>query len=40
MALDPKTHKVYLVTSKFKAGGTGRPMPEPDTFVILVVGKK
>ena len=40
MALDPKTHNVYLVTAKFKAGGGGRPTPEPDTFVVLVVGKK
>jgi DNA-binding beta-propeller fold protein YncE len=39
-ALDSKTHTVYLVTAKFKpAAGGGRPMPEPDSFVLLVVSK-
>ncbi len=37
MALDPKTHLVYLPAAKFKAGTR---MVEPDTFAILVVGKK
>jgi YVTN family beta-propeller protein len=37
MALDPKTHRVFLPAAKFKAGsGT----LEPDTFAILVFGKK
>jgi DNA-binding beta-propeller fold protein YncE len=42
MALDPKTHTVYLATANFKPrapGEKGRPMMEPNTFVILVVGK-
>ena len=46
MALDAKTHNVYLVTAKF--GPPPAPTPEqphpwhsivPDTFVVLVVGK-
>ena len=41
MALDPKTHKVYLITAKFKkpAEGVtapGRPQMEPNSAVILV----
>jgi DNA-binding beta-propeller fold protein YncE len=42
MALDPKTHNVYLVTARFKppaAGKKGRGQMEPGSFVILVVGK-
>jgi hypothetical protein len=42
MALDTKSHNIYLATAKFKPraeGEKGRPMPEPDSFVILVVGK-
>jgi YVTN family beta-propeller protein len=41
MALDTKTHNIYLATAKFKppAPGERRPTPEPDSFVILVVGK-
>jgi YVTN family beta-propeller protein len=38
MAVDAKSHTVYLVTAKMKPGG-GRMM-EPDSFVVLVVGKK
>jgi YVTN family beta-propeller protein len=38
-ALDTKTHNVLLVTATMKAGGGGRPQPEPDSFVILVIGK-
>jgi len=46
LALDEKTHQVYLVTAKF--GPPPAPTPEqphprhailPDTFVVLVVGK-
>jgi DNA-binding beta-propeller fold protein YncE len=42
MALDPKTHNIYLATAKFKAPAPGerRPGIEPDSFVILVVGKE
>ena len=46
MALDPKTHKVYLATAQFgppPAATAERPNPRPtmipNTFVILVFGK-
>ncbi len=49
MALDPKSHKIYLVTAKFEQPApaptpvsTGAPKPKkvmiPDSFVVLVVG--
>jgi YVTN family beta-propeller protein len=42
-ALDPKTHNVYLATAKPKdaPAGTkgGRPSFEPNSFMIVVVGK-
>jgi hypothetical protein len=43
MALDPKTHTVYLCTAKIApsaegAGGRRRNY-QPGTFVVLVVGK-
>jgi DNA-binding beta-propeller fold protein YncE len=39
-ALDTKTHNVLLVTATMKpAAKGGRPQPEPDSFVVLVVGK-
>jgi DNA-binding beta-propeller fold protein YncE len=41
-ALDPKTHNIYLATAKQKAapgGAKGRPGFEPNSFVVLVVGK-
>jgi DNA-binding beta-propeller fold protein YncE len=48
MALDPKTHKIYLAAAKFEApaeqpagqpaGGRGRPRMIPGTFKILVYG--
>jgi YVTN family beta-propeller protein len=37
MALDTKTHRVYLPAAKFKAGSR---TPEPGSFVILVFGMK
>lgn len=37
MALDPKTHTLYLVTAKPKAGQ--QRAIEPGSFVVLVVGK-
>lgn len=42
MALDPKTHTVYLVTAKPKAPAPGQPQPrrrtyEPGTFELLIV---
>jgi len=40
MALDTKTHNLLLATARFKPStGGGRPTPEPNSFVILVVGK-
>jgi YVTN family beta-propeller protein len=43
MALDPKTHRIYLASAKFEApaagapgGGRERPRMVPDTFKILV----
>ena len=36
MALDPKTHNIYLATAQFRAGAAA---PVPGTFTILVVGK-
>ena len=41
MPLDTKTHNIFLVTAKFKpaAAGTRRRGIEPDTFVVLEVGK-
>jgi DNA-binding beta-propeller fold protein YncE len=38
MALDPKTHKLYLATAQFKDAGK-KAVPVPDTFTILVVGQ-
>jgi len=47
MALDPKSHRIYLVTAKFGAAPAAtaeqpRPRPAmiPGTFEVLVVGKK
>jgi YVTN family beta-propeller protein len=47
LALDPKTHKIYLVTAKFGATPSPtaeqpRPRPSaiPNSFEVLVVGKK
>lgn len=43
MALDTKTHLIYLATARFKQPAAGEKGPrramEPDSFVILVVGK-
>jgi hypothetical protein len=46
MAVDPKTHEVFLVTAKFgqpPAPTNAQPHPRPpvlpDSFVVLVVGK-
>ena len=45
MALDPKTHNVFLATARFEAPptsspttGRARPSPVPNSFTILVVG--
>ncbi len=38
MALDPKTHTIYLVTAQFApAVGNARPQPLPGSFTLLVV---
>jgi len=40
IAVDPKTHKLYLPTAKTApAAGGGRASYVPDTFKVLVVGK-
>ncbi|WP_420263929.1 YncE family protein [Candidatus Magnetominusculus dajiuhuensis] len=41
MAIDTKTHNIYLPTAQFEApdGKKQRPVPVKDTFVVLVVGK-
>jgi YVTN family beta-propeller protein len=42
MALDPKTHRIYLITASFKPAEPGaaqrRPTMEPNSAVILVYG--
>jgi hypothetical protein len=41
MALDRKTHKLFLPTAEFKPNpGGGRPMMVPKTFAVLIYGKK
>lgn len=42
MALDPKTHLIYLITAEFLPGKPGerRPKMKPGTAVILVVGSR
>jgi len=43
MDVDPETKKVYLPTFEFeeqKPGATGRPVPKPGSFMIVVVGRK
>ncbi len=42
-ALDPKTHRIYLATARFKPqaeGQKGRPAMEPNSFMVLVVGRQ
>ncbi|MCX5784461.1 MAG: YncE family protein [Elusimicrobia bacterium] len=45
MAIDPKTHNIYLPSAKFlpvkadKDGKTPKPQPTKDSFTLLVVGK-
>jgi DNA-binding beta-propeller fold protein YncE len=42
MALDPKTHRLFLPAAEFKAAADnprGRPSVVPGTFVVLVFGK-
>lgn len=39
IALDPKTHRIYLSLAELgpPAEGQGRPTTKPETFVVLVV---
>jgi hypothetical protein len=39
MDVDPKTHAVFLPTAEFgeQTDARGRPVPKPDTFMVLVV---
>ena len=40
MALDPKTHNLYLSTAEFsEPGATGRRSPKPGTFHLLIYGR-
>ena len=42
MGIDPRTHRIYLPTAEFedpKPGATGRPVPKPGTFMIVVVAR-
>jgi DNA-binding beta-propeller fold protein YncE len=39
MALDRKTHRLFLPSADFKATGGGRPMVVPKTFAVLVFAK-
>jgi len=39
MALDRKTHKLFLPSADFKPNPGGRPMRVPKTFAVLVFGK-
>jgi hypothetical protein len=42
MGIDTTTHTIYLPTAEFedpKPGATGRPVPKPGTFMIVVVAQ-
>src|SRR5262249_52269515 len=39
IALDEKTHRVFLPTAKSAASATGRASFVPDSFKVLIVGK-
>jgi DNA-binding beta-propeller fold protein YncE len=40
MGLDPETDRIFLPTAQLELNPGGRPMPKPDTFEIVVVGRK
>ena len=43
MILDPLTHNIYLPAATLQApaaGGRGRPVPQPNSFKVLVYGMK
>jgi hypothetical protein len=37
MGIDPATNTIYLPTSEFETGSSGRPATKPGTFMIVVV---
>ncbi len=43
MDIDASAHKIYLPTAELEqpaAGSKGRPTPKPETFMIVVIGRK
>jgi hypothetical protein len=40
MGVDPTTHRIYLPTAEFAPATTGRPIPKPNTFIIVVVARQ
>jgi aminomethyltransferase len=43
MGIDPTNHTIYLPTADFEApkpGATGRPVPKPGTFKVVVVARQ
>lgn len=39
MAVDPKTHIVYLPTAEFATGSNGKPAAKPNSFMVLTVSR-
>lgn len=39
MALDPKTHVLYLPTAEFSKGSNGKMVAKPDSFMVLTVSE-
>jgi DNA-binding beta-propeller fold protein YncE len=40
MGVDPTTHRIYLPTAEMVAGANGRMTNKPDSFMIVVVGRR
>jgi hypothetical protein len=41
MGMDPATHQIYLPTAEFEAASSaGRPKAKPNSFMIVVVGRR
>jgi outer membrane protein assembly factor BamB len=40
MGLDPQTHQLYLPTAELEDPSAARPKAKPDSFMIVVVGRK